>query len=64
MPFTSILQIDAVVEHNIAKLHSSGQPVATVYSGPNAAKVSTEDAGGLEPMLCFAHEARVMLTVN
>ena len=70
-PFNSALYlhstIEAVVEHNIAKLRTNGQPVATVkavHSGTNAAKASTEDAGGLEPILCLTREARVMLTAN
>ena len=55
------------MEHNIAKLRTNGQPLATVkavHSGTNAAKASTEDARELEPILCLAHEARVMLTSN
>ena len=70
-PFNSALYlhptIEAVVEYNISKLRTNGQPVATVktiHSGPNAAKASAEDAGGLEPILCLAHEARIMLTAN
>ena len=70
-PFNSALYlhptIEAVVEYNISKLRTNGQPVATVktiHSGPNAAKASAEDAGGLEPILCLAHEAHVMLTAN
>ena len=38
------------MEHNIAKLHAIGQPIATikaVHTGPNAVKASPEDAGGL-----------------
>ena len=70
-PFISALHlhqtIEAVVEHNVARLHASGHPVATikaVHSGPNAAKVSSEDAGGLESFICLTCEARVMLTAN
>ena len=70
-PFNSALYlhptIEAVVEHNITKLHTNGQPVATVkalHSGPNAANASAEDAGGLEPILCLASETCVMLTAN
>ena len=55
------------MEHNVTRLCASGQPVATikaVHSGPNAAKALTDDAGGLEPILCLACEAHVMLTAN
>ena len=33
-----------------------------VHTGRNAAKASTDDAGGLEPVVCLAHDARVILT--
>ena len=59
--------VEAVVEHNISKLHACGQPVAmikAVHSGPNAAKGSSDDAGGLEPIVCLAKGARVMLSSN
>ena len=55
------------MEHNIAKLHACGQPVATikaVHSGPNACKASSDDASGLEPVVCLAKGARVMLSSN
>ena len=70
-PFANALHlhptIEAVVEHNVARLRASGHPVATIkaiHSGPNAAKASSEDAGGLESIICLACEARVMLTAN
>ena len=70
-PFKDVLHlhptVEAVVEHNVSMLHASGHPVATikaVHSGPNAAKASAEDASGLEPIICLACEARVMLTAN
>ena len=59
--------IQAVVECNVARLHSSGQPIATIkaiHTGPGAAKASSDDASGLEPVICMAHGARVMLTAN
>ena len=71
--FTSALHlhptIKAVVKHNVARLRSSGLPVATIidkgiHTGPNASKASSEDAGGLESSICLAHNARVMLTSN
>ena len=55
---------EAVVEHNVARLHACGQPAATIkaiHSGPNAAKASPDDASGLDPVVCLAHGARVML---
>lgn len=58
---------EAVVEHNISKLHASGQPVATIkaiHMGANASKASPDDAGGLQPILCLAQGACVMLTSN
>ena len=57
----------AVSEYNITKLHSNDQPVAVikaVHSGAGAIKASADDAGGLEPVVCLAHGARVMLTTN
>ena len=69
--FTSALHlrptVEAVVEHNVANLHASGQPIATinaVHTGPNASKASPDDAAGLEPVISIAHGARVMLTAN
>ena len=59
--------VEAVVEYNVNKLHSSGQPIATiraVHTGDNAAKAPSDDTGGLEPVLCLATSARVMLTSN
>ena len=50
--------IEAVVQHNINKLHAYGQPVATiraVHTGPNASKASTDDAGGLQPVVRISY---------
>ena len=67
-PFRSALYlhptVEAVVEHNVSRLHANGQPIATikaVHTGPNA---SPDEAAGLEAIVCLAHEARVMLTAN
>ena len=52
---------EAVVEHNISKLHTCGQPIASikaVHTGPNAVKASSDDASGLEPIICLAVGAR------
>ena len=57
----------AVSEYNVTKLHSNDQPVAVikaVHSGAGAIKASADDVGGLEPVVCLAHGARVMLTTN
>ena len=54
----------AMSEYNVAKLHANGQPVAVikaVHSGPGASKVSIDDTGGLEPIVCLDQKARVML---
>lgn len=68
-PFTNALHlhptIEAVVEQNVTRLCASGYPVATikvVHTGQNASKASSEDAGGLESIICLARDARVMLT--
>ena len=59
--------VEAVAEHNVTKLHSSGQPLATVkaiHKGPNASKALHDNVAGLDPVVCIAHGARVMLTSN
>ena len=59
--------IEAVVEYNVAKLQVCGQPIATinsVHTGPNAAKASPDDASGLEPIICLAIGAHMMLSSN
>ena len=59
--------IEAVAEHIVTKLRASGQPIATVkaiHTGPNASKASPDDEAGLDPVVCIAHGARVMLTSN
>lgn len=65
--FPAAFQFEAVVELNVVRLHSNGQPIAkieAVYRGPNASKASPDNAAGLEPMVCLDHDARVMLTNN
>ena len=70
-PFATALHliptVEAVVEHNVAQLHASGQPIATIkaiHTGANASKVPADDAGGLEAVICLAKSVRVMLTSN
>ena len=70
-PFVTALHliptVEAVVEHNVAQLRASGQPIATikaVHTGANASKAPADDAGGLEAVICLANSARVMLTSN
>ena len=69
--FDSVLHlfstVEAVVEQNINKLHSCGQPVATikaVQTGANASKASADDAGGLQLVVCLTKGACVMLSSN
>ena len=38
--------------------------IKAVHSGPNASKGSSDDAGGLQPVVCLAKGARVMLSSN
>ena len=70
-PFASAVHLfpttEAVVEHNVAKLRACGQPIATikaVHTGPQASKASSDDASGLEAIICLAVGARVMLSAN
>ena len=66
-PVTTIDMEGAVAEHNVAKLRASGQPIAVLsalHTGPSASKATSDDAGGLEPVICIAHGARVMLSAN
>ena len=70
-PFCTALHliptVEAVVEHNVAQLCASGQPIATikaVHTGANVSKAPADDAGGLEAVICLAKLARVMLTSN
>ena len=58
---------EAVVEHNVAKLHDSNQPIAVikaVHTGSNACRPSADEANGLEPVVCLSKFARVMLISN
>ena len=70
-PFANALRlhptVEAVVEHNVAKLQESGKPIATikaVHTGVHASKAPADDAGGLESVVCLAQSARVMLISN
>ena len=59
--------VEAVVEHNVAKLREVSHPIATimaVYTGVGVAKASSDDVGGLEAIICIAKYARVMLISN
>lgn len=58
---------DTVAKYNVTKLHQNSQPIAkinAVHKGHNANKASSDDAGGLEPVIHLAHDARVMLISN
>lgn len=70
-PFATALHliptVEAIVQHIIAQLHANGQPIGTIkalHTGPNASKAPADDAGELEPVICLANSARVMLTSN
>ncbi len=59
--------VEAVAEHNASKLRANGQPIAVIraaHTGPEASRVSADEAGGLEPVVCLAQGARVMLSAN
>ena len=59
--------VEEVVQHNIHQLQRNQQPIAIIkahHTGPNASKATTDQAGGLEPEVCLAQDARVMLTAN
>ena len=54
-----------VAEHNIHKLHASSQPVAMLkHNGPGAFKATSEEAGGVDPVICIAQDAKVMFCAN
>ena len=56
----------SVAEINIAKLKALNQPIATIkarHSG-GAQNLSSDEMGGLEPVIYLAKGARVMLTMN
>ena len=59
--------MQSVAEHNLDKLYATNRPIATIkaiYTGVNAARASSQEAGGLEPVIHLAHTARVMLIAN
>lgn len=63
-PFANALclypTVEAVVKHNVAKLHDCGHPIATIkaiHTGANAAKAPPDDASGLEPVVLLAKSA-------
>lgn len=68
MSFTDDLHLHPTIEAVVAKgFVQVATPIATikaVHSGPNAAEASSEDAGGLESIICPTCEACVMLIAN
>lgn len=59
--------VQAVAEYNLMKLKDINRPIATikaVHNGQNAHRASSEDAGGLDPVVHLTTTARVMLTAN
>ncbi len=58
---------DSVAKHNFDRLASYGTPIArlnAIHSNSTAAAASPDDAGGLQPVLFLAKNARIMLTSN
>ena len=47
-------------------LHCPSVPatIKAIHTGPNASKTSSDDASGLEPVICLSRGAKVMLTSN
>ena len=43
---------------------TAGQPIATIKAVHTPAKASSDDASGLEAVVCLTKSARVMLTTN
>jgi len=59
--------VQAVVEYNLNKLRSMNKPIAIIkalHSGPNAHRASTDDAGGLDPVVYLVNTVGVMLIAN
>ena len=57
--------IESVAEYNTSNLHNINRPIATikavqVHSGINVSKMSSEDAGGLDPNVDLAYTTQVM----
>ena len=57
-PFSSAVHLfpttESVAEYNINQLRSISRPIATikaVHTGHNASKASSEEAGGLDPII-------------
>ena len=59
--------VEAVVQYNLSKLRDINKPIAVikaVHNGCAASKASSDDAGGLDPVVHLANTARVMLIAN
>ena len=55
------------MEYNINQLHNINRPIATikaVHTGQNASRASSDDAGGLDPVIHLAVTAHVMFITN
>ena len=58
---------DTVAEHNYQKLTTLCCPIVSIkarHNNSKAAKLSADEFGGLEPIICLCEGARVMLTRN
>ena len=70
-PFTDVLRLYPTVEAVVEQQHWQAQGlwsaychIKAVHTGANAAKALSDDAGGLEVVVCLAKSARVLLTSN
>ena len=59
--------VNAVAEYNLDRLRHNGQPVAeikAIHGRSRAHTATSEDTGGLDPVVHIAQASRVMLTSN
>ena len=63
-PFENAVHLQSSLLQNIISVNRSVATIKAVHSGPNASKASSDNAGGLDPIVHLAHAAWVMLTAN
>ena len=56
--------VNAVAEQKLRENSQAVAEIKAVHSGPRAHCATSEDAGGLEPVVYLAQHARVLLTSN
>ena len=64
MPFTFTPPLrlwHSTMSPNFVRVANQLLQLKIIHTGPNASKVSPDDAAGLDPVVCIAHCARVML---